>query len=232
MGDVASMSRQVTLIRRMSPVSDEILDVFDLGKIVVFAGHLIDHPDRLSNRRLKVRFPPDPDLEEAVRQVIRQKLIKMNARIGYCSVACGADILFAEELLKLKRTTLHVVLPFALKDFYKTSVDFGLEDNEYLQKWRERCDKVIRAASEVHYATNDLFLGDEVLFDYGNSFSQARAQQTTTGRTGRGVTAVVELFTHRPPVIFVLQGASHDSESGYRNHPPSDQGTAAGPGQP
>jgi len=49
----------------------------------------------------------------------------MNARIGYCSVACGADILFAEELLKLKRTTLHVVLPFALKDFYKTSVDFG-----------------------------------------------------------------------------------------------------------
>ena len=172
MGDVASMSRQVSLIRRVSPVSDEILDVFDLGNIVVFAGHLIDHPDRLSNRRLKIRFPPDPGLEEAVRQAIRQKLIKMNARIGYCSVACGADILFAEELLKLKRTTLHVVLPFALKDFYKTSVDFGLEDDIYLQGWRERCDKVIRAAFEVHYATNDLFLGDEVLFDYGNSFSQ------------------------------------------------------------
>jgi len=61
MGDVASMSRQVSLIRRVSPVSDEILDVFDLGNIVVFAGHLIDHPDRLSNRRLKIRYPPIRD---------------------------------------------------------------------------------------------------------------------------------------------------------------------------
>ena len=80
-------------------------------------------------------------------------------------------ILFAEQMLEHQKE-LHIVLPFNAADFYATSVDFGLAE---MSQWRKRCDHVLAHATEVHYATTESFLGDEVLFEFVNTFTQGLA---------------------------------------------------------
>lgn len=86
-----------------------------------FSGHMLDHPTRLLDRKLPPRFPPDPELERRVSLAIQEHLEDLNATLGYSSVACGSDILFAEEMLK-RGAELHVVLPFDKSDFYYRSL--------------------------------------------------------------------------------------------------------------
>jgi len=171
LGDIASMRRNVRLLSQQTQVSTTIWDLFNVvGTVVVFSGHMLDHPSRAA-QQLSPRFPPDPALEHAVSQAIQQDLESLNATIGYCSAACGSDILFAERMLE-RGAELHIVLPFAKEDHYYTSVDFGLSG---MSRWRERCDRVLAQAKEVHYATTEPFLGDHVLFAFVNSFTQGLA---------------------------------------------------------
>ncbi len=170
LGDIAAMRRNVLLLTQKAKVSDEILGLFNIGSVVAFSGHMIDDPAR-GERKLPPRFPPDPELERAVAQAIGERLDELGATIGYCSAACGSDILFAEGMLK-RGAELHVVLPFDKNDFYRTSVDFGLPE---MSKWRERCDQVLTRAAEVHYATSENYLEDSVLFQFVNTFTQGLA---------------------------------------------------------
>src|SRR5262249_33614887 len=119
---------------------------------------------------------PDENLENRVRQAIRDAIEELDVRMGYCSAACGSDMLFAECLLerraRVKNVELHVVLPFAKEDFYATSIDFG---RETMGPWRTRFDRVLEQATEVHFATTEAFLNDEVLFAFVNQFTQGLA---------------------------------------------------------
>jgi class 3 adenylate cyclase len=169
-GDIASMRRNLRLLEQRIPVPDEIRAVFNIGAVVVAAGHMIDHPQRLA-RGKPPRFPADPELERLVGAAIHDELDRLQATVGYCSVACGTDILFAEKLLE-RGGELHVVLPFALEDFYQTSVDYGVAE---FAGWRRRCDAVLAAAAEIHHATKESFLGDHVLFELVNDFAQGLA---------------------------------------------------------
>jgi len=169
-GDIASMRRNLRLLEDRIVVPDEIREAFSIGAVVVGAGHMIDHPDRAA-RGKPARFSANPELERLVALAIQRELELLNAAVGYCSVACGTDILFAEKLLE-RGGELHVVLPFALEDFYQTSVDYGLAE---FTGWRRRCDVVLAAAAEVHYATKENFLGDHVLFELVNDFTQGLA---------------------------------------------------------
>jgi class 3 adenylate cyclase len=90
-----------------------------------------------------------------------------------CSVACGSDILFAEQALA-RGAELHVVLPYDHNDFYSTSVDFGLSGVQW-KNWRSRCDAVLARATEVHYATPERYLGDDFLVAFNNEFTQGLA---------------------------------------------------------
>ncbi|HUG89236.1 MAG TPA: adenylate/guanylate cyclase domain-containing protein [Planctomycetaceae bacterium] len=167
-GDIAAMRLQLMLLEPFVPEARGIIDaVFSLGSVVVFAGHLIDQPGRPAPR-----FPNEPKLIDAVQREIAGRLERLNARIGYSSVACGADILFCEALLERPGSALHVIVPFDLEDFHRASVDFGRDD---MADWRTRCDAVLERAAEVHCATRGPFLEDEILFEYGNSFSQGLA---------------------------------------------------------
>ncbi len=170
LGDISSMRRNVLLLKRKLKVSDEILELFNIGSVVAFSGHMIDHPAR-GEKGLPPRFPPDPELEQAVARAIEEKLDELGATIGYCSAACGSDILFAEAMRR-RGAELHVVLPFDKDDFYYTSVDFGLPE---MSDWRKRCDAVLAKPTEVHYATTENFLGDSVLFQFVNTFTQGLA---------------------------------------------------------
>ena len=169
-GDMASARRQLLLLRDRTEVSEEVLAVLSSGRVVAFAGHMIDHPSRQA-RKLPARFPPDPRLGRSVSRAIRRELDDIGVAVGYCSGACGSDILFAEQMLK-RDSELHVVLPFDRGDFYHTSVDFGLPG---MARWRKRCDRVLAQATEVHYGTAEPFLGDDVLFEFTNTFTQGLA---------------------------------------------------------
>lgn len=187
-GDIASMRRNVLLLKEKIQVSDENLEIFNPGTVVVFSGHMIDHPTRPVPR-----FPPDPELEEKVALAVKEEIEKLNATVGYCSAACGSDILFAERMLE-RDAELHIVLPFNRKDFYTASVDFDLDE---MSEWRRRCDALPdNSAVQIHYATTEKFLGDDVLFEFVNTFTQ-----------GLAVTRAVELGVE-PYALVVLDPAS------------------------
>ena len=86
-------------------------------------------------------------------------------------------MLFAEQMLKRMlhnhHGEFHIVLPFDKNDFYTTSVDFGQPEQS---AWRERCDRILAHKDvQVHYATTEKFLGDDVLFDFANTVAQGLA---------------------------------------------------------
>jgi class 3 adenylate cyclase/tetratricopeptide (TPR) repeat protein len=173
LGDVAAMRRDAQLIRQKLQAGDELLHLFHVGSVVVFAGHMIDHPQRGTRDGLSPRFPADPQLVRAVSAAILAELDTLNVTIGVCSVACGSDILFAEHVLA-RSAELHVLLPYERNDFYGTSVDFGLSGKEWRQ-WRSRCDAILERAAEVHYATPERYLGDEILLEFNSKFTQGLA---------------------------------------------------------
>jgi class 3 adenylate cyclase/tetratricopeptide (TPR) repeat protein len=165
-GDLASMRRNVQLLAPFVEGLEVLLESFGLGTVVVFSGHMIDHPNRP-----EPRFPPDPALDRAVAAEIGRALDDLNATIGYASVACGSDLLF-QEALRARGAERHVVLPFHLEDFYYTSVDFGYPSRH---SWRERCDVALAAATDVHYATHERFQDEASLFHWGNVIAQGLA---------------------------------------------------------
>ena len=90
------------------------------------------------------------------------------AGYAYGSLASGADILWAEALLG-GGSELHVVLPFAREEFIELSVARSGPS------WVERFQRCLAAATSVRYATDDAFLGDDVLFRYGAELAMGLA---------------------------------------------------------
>jgi len=89
-------------------------DCFVLPRIGLFTGHMLDRPDRPAPR-----FPAA--LEETVRGEIEACLERRDVQIGYSSLACGGDILFAESILK-RGGEVHIFLPFDIETFIEYSV--------------------------------------------------------------------------------------------------------------
>ncbi len=172
-GDIASMLRQLKLLREHLRIGDDLLGLFRLGPVVVFAGHAIDQPGDA------VCFPAgEPALEAAVRRAIKGELDALEAHIGYYSPACGSGILFG-ELMRDRDAELHSVLPFAEEDFHTECVTYGHPE---LDSWWRRYED-LRGFLRVtqHFATTEEFLNDQVLYDFAGSFMQglglARAAQ-------------------------------------------------------
>jgi len=145
-----------------------------IGNLVVFAGHRIDPPQWAAGAR-QPRFPNDPPLVGQVQGAIRRWVNELNVRIGFCSLACGSDILFAEAMLA-RNAELHVVLPFARDDFLRTSVDYG-SNQPSLRVWRYRFEAVLAQlpTDHLHFATEEPYLGDDLLFAYTNTYLQGLA---------------------------------------------------------
>jgi len=92
---------------------------------------------------------PRPQSWRRLWRAIGTELQRLNVVSGLSSAACGSDIIF---LACSRGAELHIVLPSILTDFYCTSVDFGLDR---MSSWRDRCDRVLASATEVHYATQE-----------------------------------------------------------------------------
>lgn len=117
-------------------------DLMPLPAVMVFVGHMLDRP----NRKLP-RFPTQ--LAQPLQKEIAARLKKHNVEFGYGSAACGADILFHEQVLE-RDGEIHVVLPCNRATFRKESVDVRPR-----AKWGQRYEAVLRRASLVREVSSD-----------------------------------------------------------------------------
>ncbi|MCK6617857.1 MAG: TRAFs-binding domain-containing protein [Cyclobacteriaceae bacterium] len=148
-GRITSVYNQLWLLNHYIPVSGEVMKVFNPPGVVAFVGHMIDHPERKSPR-----FPPE--LEPKIKEAIRNSIRTLNAKIGYCSLACGGDILFAEVMAE-EDGELTIFLPFNQDDFLDVSVRFAGE--HWVQRFHD-----LRQKFSVRYVTNERYENFDDLF--------------------------------------------------------------------
>ena len=169
-GSIATMRRQVNLLARALPEAREIARVLPVPDVIAFAGHMVDVPGRPVPR-----FPPA--LAPAVRAALQEQLAALHQPIVYTSAACGADLLFIEAALE-RGAEVNVVLPFDRDDFLRTSVAVGGDE------WIARFELALTRATRVIMATEESYLGDDVLFEHAamllEGFTVLRASQLET----------------------------------------------------
>ena len=112
---------------------------------------MIDHSDRAA-----ARFPAE--IEEEVLDAIRGAIRSLGVNIGFCSLACGSDILFAEAMLKEERE-LVIYLPFSKEDFLKTSVSWAGDD------WTNRFE-ALYSSQTIRFVTPGNYDNDDNLFQF------------------------------------------------------------------
>jgi len=156
-GDIASMRRQLRLMQVELEAAEGILRLLAVPKVAMFSGHMVDAPGRA-----KPRFPAH--VEPAVAAAIGRAIADHHVGFGYCSAACGADILFAEKMISAG-AEIDVVLPFRRDDFIRTSVAFAGE------QWVRRFESVMARAASVTYCVNESHLGDDVLFSHASDLT-------------------------------------------------------------
>jgi class 3 adenylate cyclase len=147
----AAMIRQLELIAAAKGLEPDWLDPLAPPLIIHYLGHIIAAKGKPG------RFPADQ--EQRVRKAIAATLAADDVGFGYGSLAAGADILFAEELLA-RNAGLALILPFNVDEFVEVSVRPAGEH------WVKRFHACISRATAVRYATEDRYLGDNQLFGY------------------------------------------------------------------
>lgn len=148
-GKVLSIHNQLWLLNHYIPVPKEVLRIFAPPEVVAFAGHMIDAPGRATPR-----FPAV--IESKVKESIRGAIRTLHASIGYCSLACGGDILFAEAMIE-EGGELHILMPFDKEEFIQTSLQFAGEE------WVNRFEKIY-SKYPVTSLTKDTYGGNDDLF--------------------------------------------------------------------
>jgi hypothetical protein len=101
--------------------------------VFLFSGHMIDKWDRNPPR-----FPPECELRVA--SEIDAKLAQLGADsvdLGITQGACGADLLFAEAMLR-RGAALELHLPLAEEIFLEESVDFTKASSTVPDRWHDR----------------------------------------------------------------------------------------------
>lgn len=160
-GDLHSTRRNARLILEYLQGDEARFErCFAIPSVVVFAGHMIDQPERPVPR-----FPAQ--IEPAVHEALREQLGKLNAGFGFASAACGADILFLETILELGGEA-RVILPYEKEQFIKDSVEITPEGN-----WGARCESVLKRSASVTVTCDHRLTGASVVeFQYANLLLQ------------------------------------------------------------
>ncbi len=152
-GSINSVYHQLWLLKHYFNVPSDLLSIFKPPGVAAFTGHMIDHPGREN-----VRFPAS--IEGEIKQAIVGTIKSSNIHYGYCSLACGGDIIFAESLLEAGGE-LVLIMPFNVKDFVEVSVKFAGDS------WVNRFEK-LRSKCEVRYVTEESYKGDDNFFFFQN----------------------------------------------------------------
>ncbi len=122
-GDLTTTARNARfLLRALGRPEEALDDLFRVPDVMVFAGHTI-------GKRFK------PQMEQQVRDAIAKKIRQKKVGFGFSSAAAGSDILFIEEMLRL-RNEVTVVLAYPEEAFLRHCVRPG---------WRRRFQAICRS---------------------------------------------------------------------------------------
>jgi len=171
-GDLSSSRRNaLLLVEAMGGDRQQIQSWFQIPRVVVFCGHMLDRPGRP-----QPRFPAS--LERVVYEAIRDRLRALDARLGYASAACGADILFLEAIRDLGGE-MHILLPCDREQFVQESVDVIPGGD-----WVQRFETLLNHATEVITASDRKLEQNDVVYEYSNrllhGLAKMRAEQLST----------------------------------------------------
>ena len=156
-GDLDSSRRNARLILRYWKADQNWIEKYlRVPSVIVFAGHMIDRPDRS-----EARFPRQ--LEDVVAKQIAQNIDRLKPGFGFASAACGSDILFLEAMLDYG-AEVSIVLPYNEEEFIRDSVDIGPAG----KKWRARFDRVLARAARVITASNQRLEIGGVSYEFCN----------------------------------------------------------------
>ena len=159
-GSLATTRRQLRLICDTIAADPALLSPLAGPAVAHFCGHRISAPGA-SGRFLS-------EDEAAIAALVAEAVARFPTGIAYGSLASGGDILWAEALLA-SGCELHVVLPFSLEEFISTSVaDAG-------DRWIARFQRCLKSATSVTFATQDSYLGDDVLYNYNSQLAMGLA---------------------------------------------------------
>lgn len=150
-GALSTTRRQLRMICTITGTDAGLLSVLAGPAVAHFCGHMMSGGSGTGPLR---RFD-EVQAAGQIAEVIRHRPFGF----AYGSLAGGADILWAEALLGAG-AELHVVLPFAIEDFLRSSV------TPSGPQWVRRFHECLEAAVSVTYATEGRFLGDDALFGY------------------------------------------------------------------
>lgn len=171
-GDLDSSRRNARLILKHWNEDPSWIDKYlRVPSVVVFAGHMVDRPDRS-----EPRFPEE--LASAVAAEIQQKLNKLEPGFAFSSAACGSDILFLEAMVD-RGSEVSIVLPYNEEEFVRDSVDIVPRGS-----WRVRFDRVLARAARVVTASNQRLEIGGVSYEFCNELmvglAAIRARQLGT----------------------------------------------------
>lgn len=157
-GAKASTRRQLAALVARSGAPEAaaaaILDPLAPPRVAFFAGHM---------------FLADAAREAELAARIDAAIAAERVGIAYGALACGADILFAEALLR-RGAELHVVLPFDAADFLAQSVRPGGEG------WVARFAACRDQATRVVQASHMNYVGDPSQFAFGSAVAMGMAR--------------------------------------------------------
>ena len=156
-GALATTRRQLRLVCRLASIDEGVIDILAGPAVVHYCGHRIS---------AEGRFPDEAEAEVA--SLIEAEVARLTPGYAYGALASGADILWAEALLR-HGAELHVVLPMVRDGFIESSVAPSGDG------WVTRFDRCFAAAKTVTYATDDAFLADDVLYRYGTELAMGLA---------------------------------------------------------
>jgi len=211
---IGTMRTQARLALEYCGFDPAALDnTFNVPKVCVFSGHMLDKPDR-ETARLQ---PADID---RVQSEISDYFDSNQIGVTYSSAACGSDILFLEEAIRRGVESI-IVLPFSPEDFKKSSVSFAGPD------WEQRFDNVLNAASNIINLDDDASAPGTIAYTYTNKYLdgaamlRARALETeacclvvwdgSEPQRGGGTSEIVSHWKQRREALSVISvGAPGD----------------------
>ena len=139
------------------------------GTVAVYCGHMFN-----------AGSAAEADLVARVGQAVAEH----DVRVAYGPLACGADIVIAEAVLR-RGGELNVVLPFAEEDFIAESVLCGGAG------WLARFEACRAAATELHFATPGAYVGDDNQFAYNTRLAMGLAALRAQSTGGHAVQLAV-----------------------------------------
>lgn len=148
-GKLSTTWKQLSLICEHRGVSTDYIKAIRPPAVIAFMGQTIHGMGKSPGI--------DPADEAMLRQQIRVLLDKHNIKIAFGSLACGADLMIADEILK-QDGELNVILPFSREEFKHTSV------TPAGPLWEEKFDRALERAASVYQIVEDAYTGYDLLY--------------------------------------------------------------------